>query len=210
MRAGVDSAKTVTVARNFDGKLLFLGAQEEPLRLCQQLMERLINSSDFSISKPSISVLSMMPEIMRRFPTTMQSHQVVGFGKKFDVWSNEDMEGVVFVTNYDALKFEGLQSRREIPVEEFLEEKKFKRSRLFGVIYQRVEPKWISCIKSAEIYNFKKRLAGVLRITTERVYYLQTESEMDEFLLNIMAHIYRWREDEESEVYINRNHSRQC
>lgn len=194
--------KNVNIAPNFDAKLLFLGAQEEPLRLCEQLLERLINSSAFCISRPSISVLSMIPEVMNQFPATMKHLQIVGFGNKYNVLKREEVEGVVFVTNYDALRFEGLQSHQEIPVEEFLEDRRFPRSRLYGVIYQRIEPNWLSKIKSAEIFNFKKRLARVLKINTDRVYYVQTGKEMDEFLLKIMGDVFRWREDLESEVIL--------
>lgn len=187
------------VTRNFDPKLLFLGSAENPLKLCQKLLETVVNHPVFCTSRPSISVPSLVPKAMDHLPATAQNLQVVTLGNKFN-WRANEQEALFYVTDYDSLRMEGTKTRREIGIEDYLEDQKLSRADLFGVIYQRKEPLWLSGIHSAEIFNFKKRLANVLKIAHHKVFWVKNDKQALEFIENVMYYIYRRRVDKECEV----------
>ena len=187
------------LARAFDAKLIFVGRGDEPLKLCQELLEIVIDSPAFITSRPSIRVLSLLPEFLSELPLSVQDLQVVAFGDKFD-WKNEEIDGLLFVTDYNSLRLEGFKKRKELGIEDLLEHCQISRTLLRGVIYQRTEPIWLSSIKSAEIFNFKKRLASALSIDMLKVHWIFERKEFSKFLSEIMAAIYRLRADKESKV----------
>ncbi|KAL9980322.1 hypothetical protein ACROYT_G008893 [Oculina patagonica] len=200
--SGVDDLflcrRYVDVPKYFDPNLLFFGAGEAPLKLCQRLLDAVVNSPNLLTVRPSISLLSMIPSVMEELPSTMKGLQVVAFGKKYN-WKQDHIEGVFFVTDYESLRLEGLKKKKDIAVEDFLECRNIPRDRLYGVIFQEKEPLWLSRIRSAEIFNFKKRLADVLHVKTENVFWIQAQQEIGKLLSVTMSNIYRWREDKESE-----------
>ncbi|KAJ7326570.1 hypothetical protein OS493_027524 [Desmophyllum pertusum] len=106
----------------------------------------------------------------------------------------------VYVTDYDSLRLEGLKKKKDIAVEDFLECRNLPRDRLYGVIFQEREPSWLSRIRSAEVFNFKKRLADVLHVKTENVFWIQAQQGIGNLLSVTMSKIYRCREDKESEA----------
>lgn len=187
------------ITRNFDPKLLFLGHNEEPLQLCQKLLDTVIDHPVFYTSRPSISVPSLMPNAMDHLPATARSLQVVMLGNKFN-WRANEQEALFYVTDYDSLRLEGTKTRREIGVEDYVEDQKLSREYLFGVIHQNKEPLWLSSIHSAEIFNFRKRLASVLQIPMERVFWVKNIKQSIEFIETVMYCVYRWRTDKECEV----------
>ncbi|EDO47565.1 predicted protein [Nematostella vectensis] len=187
-----------SIARDFDPKFLFLGEGQDPLMLCQKLLQTVVDHEIFGQSRPSICVPSLMPKAVDEMPLTARHLQMVSFGRKFH-WKKDQIEGLFYVTNYENLKMEGLKTRREIPVEDFILERNVPRCDLFGVIFQKVEPLWLSNIHSAEIYNFKKRLASALRIPTGRILWVQRPFDFTEFVEKTMLHVYRRREDKECE-----------
>lgn len=192
----------VDLPKYFDPNLLFFGSGEGPLKLCQRLMDTVVNAPNLLTVRPSISLLSMIPSVMEELPSTMKGLQIVAFGKKYS-WKQDDIEGVFYVTDYESLRLEGLKKKKDIAVEDFLEFRKIPRDRLYGVIFQETEPLWLSRIRSAEVYNFKKRLADVLHVKAENVFWVQTHQDTGKLLSVSMSKIYRWREDKESEVSIN-------
>jgi len=187
-----------TISRYFDPNLVFFGSGDAPLKLCQRLMESVVNSTHLLTVRPTISLLSMIPEIMEELPVTMKGLQLVAFGKKFN-WRQDELEGVFYVTNYDSMRLDGLKKQKDIAVEDFLESRNIPRSKLYGVIFQEKEPMWLSPIRSAEIFNFKKRLADVLHVKSEKVFWVQHQQDAGSLISVTMSHIYRWREDKESE-----------
>jgi hypothetical protein len=199
-RQSYEKMETFGYTRKFDPKLLFLGKKDGPLSLCQNLLETVVNQSLFCTSRPSISVPSLMPNAMNHLPVTAQDLQFVTLGDKFD-WRSNQHEGLFFVTDYESLKLEGTKGGREIALEDFMEDQKLSREDLFGVVYQSKEPLWLSGIHSAEIFNFKKRLASTLRIPIDRVFWVQRQNEFIAFIERVMRDIYRWRTDKECEVY---------
>lgn len=128
----------------------------------------------------------------------MKELQLVAFGKKYN-WKVDELEGVFYVTNYDSMRLDGLKKQKDIAVEDFLEHKNISRSKLYGVIFQQKEPLWLSPIRSAEVYNFKKRLADVLDVKTENIFWIQNQQNIANLLSITMSRIYRWRDDKESE-----------
>ena len=188
-----------TLTRVFDAKLLFVGRGDEPFKLCQELLDIVVDSPEFITSRPSIRVLSLSPEFVNEFEASAQDLQVIAFGDRFD-WKNEEIDGLVFVTDYNSLKMEGTKKRREIVVEAFLEHRQIPRNIVHGVIYQRTEPSWLSSIKSAEIFNFKKRLASTLDIGMRRVHWIMERKEFAIVLRELMTTIYRVRVEKESKV----------
>lgn len=169
------------------------------MKLCQQLMDTVVNSPSLLAVRPSISLLSMIPSVMEELPSTMKGLQIVAFGKKYN-WKEDDIEGVVYVTDYQSLRLDGWKKKKDIAVEDFLESWKIPRDRMYGVIFQEKEPLCSSWIRSAEVFNFRKRLADVLHVKTDNVFWIQTQQEIPNFLSVTMGKIYRWREDKESEV----------
>lgn len=202
----VDSIFTrrfVTIPKYFDPNLVFFGSGDAPLQLCQRLMDTVVNSPSLLTVRPSISLLSMIPEIVEELPATMKGLQVVAFGKKYN-WKQDDVEGVFYVTDYDSIRLDGLKKHKDIAVEEFLESRNIPRGRLFGVIFQQKEPLWLSPIRSAEVFNFKKRLADVLNVKSGNIFWVHNQEDIANLLSVTMSQIYRWREDKESEVgYFN-------
>lgn len=202
----VDSIFTrrfVTIPKYFDPNLVFFGSGDAPLQLCQRLMDTVVNSPSLLTVRPSISLLSMIPEIVEELPATMKGLQVVAFGKKYN-WKQDQVEGVFYVTDYDSIRLDGLKKHKDIAVEEFLESRNIPRGRLFGVIFQQKEPLWLSPIRSAEVFNFKKRLADVLNVKSGNIFWVQNQEDIANLLSVTMSQIYRWREDKESEVgYFN-------
>ena len=168
--------RCVTIPKYFDPNLVFFGSGEAPLHLCQRLMETVVNSPELLTVRPSISLLSMIPEVMDDLPATMKGLQVVAFGKKYN-W-------------------------KHIAVEDFLESRNIPRSKLYGVIFQQKEPLWLSPIRSAEIFNFKKRLADVLHVKSGNIFWIQNQQDIGCLLSSTMSQIYRLREDKESEVCV--------
>lgn len=168
------------------------------MKLCQQLMETVVNSPNLLTVRPSISLLSMIPSVMDELPSTMKGLQIVAFGKKYN-WKDDDIEGVFYVTDYLSLQLDGLKKKNDIAVEDFLECRKIPRDRLYGVIFQEKEPLWASWIRSAEVFNFRKRLADVLHVKTDDVFWIRRQQDIPNFLSVTMGKIYRWREDKESE-----------
>lgn len=140
----------------------------------------------------------MIPSVMEELPSTMKGLQIVAFGKKYN-WKDDDIEGVFYVTDYQSLRLDGWKKKKDIAVEDFLESQKIPRDRLYGVIFQEKEPLWATWLRSAEVFNFRKRLADVLHVKTENVFWIQTKQEIPNFLSVTMGKIYRWREDKESE-----------
>lgn len=199
MSQGNDCNNGKIITRNFDPKLLFLGHGNEPLQLCQKLLETVIDHPVFYTSRPCINVPSLMPNAMEHLPATTRSLQVVTLGNKFN-WRANEQEALFFVTDYDTLRLEGTKTRREIGIEDFMEDQKLSREYLFGVIHQSKEPLWLSSLHSAEIFNFRKRLATVLKIPLDRVFWVKNVKHCMEFLESIMWYIYRWRTDKECEV----------
>lgn len=195
---GLMTRRYVTIPKYFDPNLLFFGAGDSPLELCQRLMDAVVNSPHFVTVRPSISLLSMIPEIMEELPASMKELQLVAFGKKYN-WKVDELEGVFYVTNYDSMRLDGLKKQKDIAVEDFLEHKNISRSKLYGVIFQQKEPLWLSPIRSAEVYNFKKRLADVLDVKTENIFWIQNQQNIANLLSITMSRIYRWRDDKESE-----------
>lgn len=187
------------ITRNFDPKLLFLGHDNGPLQLCQKLLETVIEHPVFYTSHPCINVPSLIPNAMDHLPATTRNLQVVTLGNKFN-WRSNEQEALIFVTDYDSLKLEGTKTRREIGVDDFIEDQKLSRKYLFGVIHQSKEPLWLSSLYSAEIFNFRKRLAEVLMIPLDRVFWVKNVKHSMEFVENIMWNIYRWRTDKQCEV----------
>lgn len=194
-----NNMETVGYVRKFDPKLLFLGKNDGPLKLCQNLLETVVNHPVFCTSRPTISVPSLMPNALDHLPVTVHDYQFVTLGNKFD-WRSNDHEALFFVTEYETLKLEGTRERREIPLEDFMDDQKLRRNNLFGVIYQTKEPLWLSGIHSAEIFNFRKRLASALRITLDRVYWVHKPNDFITFIEGVMYNVYRWRTDKECEV----------
>lgn len=194
----------VDLPKYFDPNLLFFGSGDGPLKLCQRLMDTAVNSPNLLTVRPSISLLSMIPSVMDELPATMKGLQIVAFGKKYN-WKQDDIEGVFYVTDYDSLRLEGLKKKKDIAVEDFLECRNLPRDRLYGVIFQEREPSWLSRIRSAEVFNFKKRLADVLHVKTENVFWIQAQQGIGNLLSVTMSKIYRCREDKESEVGIKIN-----
>lgn len=194
-----NNMEPVGYARKFDPKLLFLGKNDGPSKLCQNLLETVVDHPIFCTSRPTISVPSLMPNALDHLPVTVHELQFVTLGNKFN-WRSNEHEAFFFVTDYETLKFEGTRTRREIPLEDFMDEQKLKRNNLFGVIYQSKEPSWLSTIHSAEMFNFRKRLASTLRIPIERVYWVQKPNDFITFLEGVMYDVYRWRTDKECEV----------
>lgn len=197
----VDSIFTrrfVTIPKYFDPNLVFFGSGDAPLQLCQRLMDTVVNSPSLLTVRPSISLLSMIPEIVEELPATMKGLQVVAFGKKYN-WKQDQVEGVFYVTDYDSIRLDGLKKHKDIAVEEFLESRNIPRGRLFGVIFQQKEPLWLSPIRSAEVFNFKKRLADVLNVKSGNIFWVQNQQDIANLLSVTMSQIYRWREDKESE-----------
>lgn len=188
-----------TLTRIFDAKLLFVGHEDKPVQLCQKLLDIVIDSPEFITARPSIRILSLTTEFIKEFPALARNLQVVAFGDKFD-WKTGEMDGLVFVTDYNSLKIEGLKTRKEIGVEALLEHCQISRSILHGVIYQSTEPFWLSSIKSAEIFNFKKRLASALDIGMLRVHWIMEKKEFSIVLKELMTAIYRARAEKESKV----------
>lgn len=188
----------VDVPKYFDPNLLFFGSGDGPLKLCQRLMDTVVNSPNLLTVRPSISLLSMIPSVVDELPSTMKGLQIIAFGKKYN-WTRDDIEGVFYVTDYDSVRIDGLKKKKDIAVEDFLEWRNIPRDRLYGVIFQEREPLWLSRIRSAEIFNFKKRLADVLNVKTENVFWVQTQQEVAHLLSGSMSKIYRRREDKESE-----------
>ena len=172
------------------------------MKLCQQLMETVVNSPNLLTVRPSISLLSMIPSVMDELPSTMKGLQIVAFGKKYN-WKDDDIEGVFYVTDYLSLQLDGLKKKNDIAVEDFLECRKIPRDRLYGVIFQEKEPLWASWIRSAEVFNFRKRLADVLHVKSDDVFWIRRQQDIPNFLSVTMGKIYRWREDKESEVCMN-------
>ena len=162
-------------------------------------MDTVVNSPNLLTVRPSISLLSMIPSVVDELPSTMKGLQIIAFGKKYN-WTRDDIEGVFYVTDYDSVRIDGLKKKKDIAVEDFLEWRNIPRDRLYGVIFQEREPLWLSRIRSAEIFNFKKRLADVLNVKTENVFWVQTQQEVAHLLSGSMSKIYRRREDKESEV----------
>ncbi|XP_031555841.1 uncharacterized protein LOC116292632 isoform X2 [Actinia tenebrosa] len=193
-----NNMETVGYTRMFDPKLLFLGKKDGPLKLCQNLLETVVNHPIFCTSRPTISVPSLMPSALDHLPVTVHELQFVTLGNKFN-WRSNEHEGFFFVTDYETLKLEGTRNRREIPLEDFMEDQKLPRKNLFGVIYQSEEPVWLSSLHSAEIINFKKRLASTLRISMDRVYWVQKPNDFITFIEGVMYDVYRWRTDKECE-----------
>lgn len=193
----------VDVPKYFDPNLLFFGSGDGPLKLCQRLMDTVVNSPNLLTVRPSISLLSMIPSVVDELPSTMKGLQIIAFGKKYN-WTRDDIEGVFYVTDYDSVRIDGLKKKNDTAVEDFLEWRNIPRDRLYGVIFQEREPLWLSRIRSAEIFNFKKRLADVLHVKTENVFWAQTQHEVAHLLSGSMGKIYRWREDKESEVCTNK------
>lgn len=189
----------VDVPKYFDPNLLFFGSGDSPLKLCQQLMDTVVNSPSLLAVRPSISLLSMIPSVVEELPSTMKGLQIVAFGKKYN-WKEDDIEGVFYVTDYQSLRLDGWKKKKDIAVEDFLESRKIPRDRLYGVIFQEKEPLWATWLRSAEVFNFRKRLADVLHVKTDNVFWIQTKQEIPNFLSVTMGKIYRWREDKESEV----------
>ena len=136
---------------------------------------------------------------MEELPATMKGLQLVAFGKKYN-WKEDELEGVFYVTNYNSLRLNGLKKQKEIAVEDFLEHRNIPRSKLNGVIFQEKEPLWLSPIRSAEVFNFKKRLADVLRVKSDNIFWVENQQGIGHLLSTSMSRIYRWREDKESEV----------
>ncbi|KAK2558362.1 hypothetical protein P5673_019508 [Acropora cervicornis] len=190
--------KCVPIPKYFDPNLVFFGAGDAPLQLCQRLMDAVVNSPNFMTVRPSISLLSMIPEIMEELPGALKDLQLVAFGKKYN-WKLDELEGVFYVTNYDSMRLDGIKKQNDIAVEEFLEFKNIPRSKLYGVIFQHKEPLWLSPLRSAEIFNFKKRLADVLHVKTDNIFWIQNQQHISNLLSAAMSRIYRWREDKESE-----------
>lgn len=188
----------VTIPKYFDPNLVFFGSGDAPLQLCQRLMDTVVNSPSLLTVRPSISLLSMIPEIVEELPATMKGLQVVAFGKKYN-WKQDQVEGVFYVTDYDSIRLDGLKKHKDIAVEEFLESRNIPRGRLFGVIFQQKEPLWLSPIRSAEVFNFKKRLADVLNVKSGNIFWVQNQQDIANLLSVTMSQIYRWREDKESE-----------
>lgn len=193
----------VTIPKYFDPNLVFFGSGDEPLKLCQRLMDVVVNSPSLLTVRPSISLLSLLPTIMDDLPATLKGLQIVAFGKKFD-WKQDEIEGVFYVTNYDSLRLDGLKKQKNIAVEDFLESRNIPRSKLYGVIFQQREPLWLSPIRSAEVYNFKKRLADVLHVKSENIFWVQNQQDIGHLVSVTMSNIYRRREDKESEVCVPR------
>ena len=191
--------RCVTIPKYFDPNLVFFGSGDAPLQLCQRLMDTAVNSPSLLTIRPSISLLSMIPEIVEELPPTMKGLQVVAFGKKYN-WKQDELEGVFYVTDYDSIRLDGLRKHKDIAVEEFLESRNVPRGRLFGVIFQQKEPLWLSPIRSAEVFNFKKRLADVLNIKSGNIFWVQNQQDIANLLSVTMNQIYRWRENKESEV----------
>ena len=189
----------VTIPKYFDPNLVFIGFGDEPLKLCQRLMGTVVNSPHLLTVRPSISILSMIPSVMEELPATMKGLQLVAFGKKYN-WKEDELEGVFYVTNYNSLRLNGLKKQKEIAVEDFLEHRNIPRSKLNGVIFQEKEPLWLSPIRSAEVFNFKKRLADVLRVKSDNIFWVENQQGIGHLLSTSMSRIYRWREDKESEV----------
>lgn len=188
----------VTIPKYFDPNLVFFGSGDAPLQLCQRLMDTVVNSPSLLTVRPSMSLLSMIPEIVEELPATMKGLQVVAFGKKYN-WKQDQVEGVFYVTDYDSIRLDGLKKHKDIAVEEFLESRNIPRGRLFGVIFQQKEPLWLSPIRSAEVFNFKKRLADVLNVKSGNIFWVQNQQDIANLLSVTMSQIYRWREDKESE-----------
>lgn len=188
----------VTIPKYFDPNLVFFGSGDAPLQLCQRLMDTVVNSPSLLTVRPSISLLSMIPEIVEELPATMKGLQVVAFGKKYN-WKQDQVEGVFYVTDYDSIRLDGLKKHKDIAVEKFLESRNIPRGRLFGVIFQQKEPLWLSPIRSAEVFNFKKRLADVLNVKSGNIFWVQNQQDIANLLSVTMSQIYRWREDKESE-----------
>lgn len=172
------------------------------MKLCQQLMETVVNSPNLLTVRPSISLLSMIPSVMDELPSTMKGLQIVAFGKKYN-WRDDDIEGVFYVTDYLSLQLDGLKKKNDIAVEDFLECWKIPRDRLYGVIFQEKEPLWESWIRSAQVFNFRKRLADVLHVKADNVFWIRRQQDIPNFLSVTMGKIYREREDKESEVCMN-------
>ena len=192
----------VTIPKYFDPNLVFIGFGDEPLKLCQRLMDTVVNSPHFLTVRPSISILSMIPSVMEELPATMKGLELVAFGKKYN-WKEDELEGVFYVTNYNSLRLNGLKKQKEIAVDDFLEHRNIPRSKLNGVIFQEKEPLWLSPIRSAEVFNFKKRLADVLRVKSDNIFWVENQQGIGHLLSTSMSRIYRWREDKESEVGFN-------
>lgn len=198
---GVDGffyRRYVTVPKYFDPNLVFIGSGDEPLKLCQRLMDAVVNSPNLLTVRPSIRLLSMIPSVMEELPATMKGLQLVAFGKKYN-WKEDELEGVFYVTNYDSIRLNGIKKQKEIAVEDFLECRSIPRNKLYGVIFQEREPLWLSPIRSAEVYNFKKRLADVLNVKSDNVFWVQNQQGIGHLISSTMSRIYRWREDKESE-----------
>ena len=191
--------KFVELPKYFDPNLLFFGAGDGPLKLCQKLLETVVNSSSYLAVRPSISVLSLIPSVVEELPCTMRGQQLVAFGKKYN-WKLDDVEGAFFVTNYDSLRLDGIKKKKEFSVEDFLQCRKIPRAQLHGVIFQQKEPLWLSGIRSAEMFNFKKRLADVLNVSSNKIFWVQTDKDLTQLLSVTMRNVYRWREDRQSEV----------
>lgn len=194
--------RCITIPKYFDPNLVFIGSGEAPLHLCQRLMETVVNSPALVTVRPSISLLSMIPEVMEDLPATMKGLQVVAFGKKYN-WKQDEIEGVFYVTDYDSLRLDGLKKQKDIAVEDFLESRNIPRSKLYGVIFQQKEPLWLSPIRSAEVFNFKKRLADVLHVKSGNIFWIQNQQDIGCLLSSTMSQIYRLREDKESEVCVS-------
>ena len=155
-------------------------------------MDAVVNSPHFLTVRPSISILSMIPSVMEELPATMKGLQLVAFGKKYN-WKEDELEGVFYVTNYNSLRLNGLKKQKEIAVEDFLEHRNIPRSKLNGVIFQEKEPLWLSPIRSAEVFNFKKRLADVLRVKSDNIFWVENQQGIGHLLSTSMSRIYRWQ-----------------